>query len=196
LPANELVKSIYTELELDFVSHRLSKGFITEAIHIALRGRQRQLQDKRSSKERENVNMKKAIGFFTQELMIIDSVSPKIDIFATGVLAGALIMLGMNLPILKFLTQLNDHRGEVRGGLNDPVELLLKAIHRHRISKRTAQPRMAIDLCKKTIQAITIWLEGEQSAKYWRIKDLSGLEIMPVIQEMKRQKKITGERDL
>jgi hypothetical protein len=196
LPAHELVKSVYTDLGLVFVSDRLRNGFINEAIHIALRGRQRQLQDKRSAKEKEDINMIKAIGVFTQELKLIDGLNPKADIFATGVLAGALIMLGLNKPIMEFLKLLNDHCGEVRDELVDPVESLLKAIHRHRISQRSMQPRMAIDLCKKTIQAISIWLEGDQSAKYWRKRDLTGLELMPVIQEMKRLKQINAKKDL
>lgn len=196
LPAHERVMAIYADLGLVFVSDRLKNGFITEAIHVALRGRQRQLQDKRSAREREDIDMKKAITLFSQELKLIDGLNPRPDIFATGVLAGALIMLGLNKPITEFLTRLNENRGEVKEGLLDPVESLLKAIHRHRISQKTMQPRMAIDLCKKTVHAITIWLEGDQSAKYWRTRDLTGHDLMPIIMDMKQLKKIHVEKDL
>lgn len=196
LPAHELVKAAYAELGLVFISDRLRNGFINEAIHIALRGRQRSLQDKRSIREREDINMKKAIELFKEELKLIDSVNPKADIFTTGVLAGALIMLALNKPITEFLIRLNESRGEEKDGLIDPVESLLKAIHRHRISQRTMQPRMAIDLCKKTVHAISLWLEGDQSAKYWRMRDLTGHELTPLIKELKQLKMINVERDL
>ncbi len=196
LPPHELVKIAYAELGLVFVSERLRNGFITEAIHIALRGRQRILQDKRSIREREDIDMKKAIQTFKTELLLIDGLNPKADIFTTGVLAGALIMLGLGKPITEFLTRLNESRGEVKDGLVDPVESLLKAIHRHRITQKNMQPRMAIDLCKKTVHAIMIWLEGDQSAKYWRIRDLTGHELAPIIMEMKKLKMIHVESDL
>jgi hypothetical protein len=196
LPAHEVVKEAYNELGLVFASERLRNGFINEAIHIALRGRQRSLQDKRSIREREDINMKRAIEVFKSELLLVDSLSPKSDIFTTGVLAGAMIMLGLNKPITEFLKKLNDSQGTTKDGLADPVECLLKVIHRHKISQRTMQPRMAIDLAKKTVHAITIWLEGEQSAKYWRMRDLTGHELMPLIMELKQLKMINAERDL
>lgn len=196
MPAHEVVKDAYARLGLTFKSERLRNGFITEAIHIALRGRQRILQDKRSLRERDDIHMKRAIEIFTDELWLIDSLEPKADIFTTGVLAGALIMLGLNKPITEFLIRLNESRGVKKDGLLDPVECLLKAIHRHRISNRTMQPRMAIDLCKKTVHAISIWLEGEHSSKYWRIRDLTGHELMPIIMELKHLKMINAESDL
>lgn len=196
LPPHEVVKAAYNELGLTFVSERLRNGFINEAIHIALRGRQRTLQDKRSIREREDINMKKAIELFKSELLLIDGLLPKSDIFTTGVLAGSLIMLALNKPITEFLKRLNDNQGQTKDGLADPIECLLKAIHRHKISQRTMQPRMAIDLAKKTVHAIAIWLEGDQSAKYWRMRDLTGHELMPLIMELKQLKMINAERDL
>ncbi|MCD2453332.1 hypothetical protein GO003_025665 [Methylicorpusculum oleiharenae] len=196
LPPHEVVKAAYSELGLTFVSERLRNGFINEAIHIALRGRQRSLQDKRSIREREDINMKKAIELFKNELLLIDGLLPKSDIFTTGVLAGSLIMLGLNKPITEFLKRLNNNQGKTKDGLADPIECLLKAIHRHKISQRTMQPRMAIDLAKKTVHAIAIWLEGEQSAKYWRMRDLTGHELMPLIMELKQLKMKNAERDL
>jgi hypothetical protein len=140
--------------------------------------------------------MKKAIELFKSELLLIDGLLPKSDIFTTGVLAGSLIMLALNKPITEFLKRLNDNQGQTKDGLADPIECLLKAIHRHKISQRTMQPRMAIDLAKKTVHAIAIWLEGDQSAKYWRMRDLTGHELMPLIMELKQLKMINAERDL
>lgn len=196
LPVHEVVKHAYQQLGLVFESDRLRNGFITEAIHIALRGRQRHLQNKRSNKEREDIDMRKAIDLFKRDLLLIDSLSPKGEIFTTGVLAGSLIMLGLNKPITEFLRLLNNKQGQVKDDSYDPVASLLKQINRHNKSQRTTQPRMAIDLAKKTVQAISYWLEGERSGKYWRARDLTGHELMPLIMEMKRLKMINAERDL
>jgi len=194
--AHDLVKAAYTELGLVLKSDRLSSGYITEAIHIALRGRPRRLQDKRLIKEKEDIDMKKAISVFKQELIEIDELNPKVDVFFTGVLAGALIIQGLGKPIKDFLLRLNEGRGQERDGLVDPVESLLKAIHRHRAGRHSNNPRMAVDLCKKTVQAMASWLEGEQSVKYWRVKDLTGQDVLPFIQDLRRLKKINAERDL
>lgn len=196
LPPNEVVKDIYARLRLEFKSDRLRHGYITEAIHISLRGRPRNLQSRRLARDRYDIDMRKAIEIFTNELLLIDSLSPKPDIFLTGVLAGSLIMLGLNKPITKFLQLLNDKQGETKDGLSDPVTCLLKVIHRHKISHRVIQPKMSIDLAKKTVHAIAIWLEGEQSPKYWRMRDLIGHELVPLITEMKQLKMINAERDL
>lgn len=194
--AHDLVKSTYAELELVLKSDRLSSGYITEAMHIALRGRPRRLQDKRLVKEKEDINMKKAISVFRQELIELDDLNPKVDVFFTGVLAGALIILGLGKPIKDFLVRLNEGRGQERDGLIDPVESLLRAIHRHHAGRHSNNPRMVVDLCKKTVQAMASWLDGEQSVKYWRARDLIGQDLMPFIQDLRRLKKINAERDL
>lgn len=196
LPTHEVVKLAYAELGLVFLSDRLRNGFINEALHIALRGRPRRLQDKRSIKEREDIDIKKAIGLFKDELKLIDGIEPKADVFTTGVLAGALLMLALNKPVEGFLKDLNDDAGRERNGQYDPVESLQRSIRRHRISSGATSQRMAVDLCKKTIHAMQIWLEGDHSARYWRMKDLSGHDLMPVIIEMKLLRRINAERDL
>ena len=196
LPSNEVIKAIYVELGLVFSSARIQQGFINEAINIALRGRQRGLQDRRQTQEKEEINMKKAIQLFATELKHIDSLNPKGDIFATGVLAGALIMMGLKKPIEAFLVRLNERQGEIKEGLDDPVESLLKAIHSHRMDQRTMQAYMSIDLCKKTIQAMILWEEGSQSPKYWRKRDLSGVDHRPYVRELRQLKQIHAQRDL
>ena len=35
---------------------------------------------------------------------------------------------------------------------------------------------LSIDLCRKTIQAVTLWKEGAGSLLYWRMKLVSELE--------------------
>jgi hypothetical protein len=106
-------------------------------------------------------------------------------------------MLALKKPNTKlFLEKLNTGMGEVVEGKKDPVESLLKIISRHRIAQRYHDPKTAVELCQKTVHAIMDWEEGPQSASYWRERDLRGLELSPLIREMKNIKKINADMDL
>jgi hypothetical protein len=199
LPVNEYVKAIYKELGLSFNSARFKEGLISEAITVAFRGRPRALQDKRFIKERVELNLKKAIELFSEELLFIDSLDPKPELFLTGVLAAALIMLGGTSPntdIREFLVRLNNHQGEIKDGLEDPVAGLLRVLEGYRMSDRNAQSHMTIDLCKKVIQSITLWQEGADSPKFWRKKLITGIDHMPYIRKLKHQKQVYEAMDL
>ena len=196
LPTHEVVKIFYQELGLNFTSDRLRHGYITEALNIALRGRQRTFQDKRTERERQEIDMKKAIQVFSNELTLLDNINLDPDIFLTGVLAGALIMLGLNKPINDFLVCLNDRKGEENGELSDPIFQLLKSIDRIKAKILGSNPKYILDLCKKTIQAIESWLEGTESEKYWRKRELTGIDQMPYVHELKQLKNISEYTDL
>lgn len=196
VPPNEAVKLTYADLGLEFTSDRLKGGFILEALNIALRGRPRALQDKRFVWEKEEINTQKAIELFSEELRVIDSLKPKSEIFVSGVLGGALLMLGIDKGVKDFLSRLNDCRGETRDGLEDPVSGLLRAIDVHRISDPAIPAHTAADICRKTIQAIVLWKEGADSPKYWRKKLLSGVDPRPFIRELKSLKQINERKDL
>lgn len=150
------------------------------------------MQDKRLSHEREDIDLKKAIKLFRDELTFIDSLNPKPDIFVTGVLAGALIMLGTHRDFREFFTRVNNRQGEHQNNLEDPVAGLVRTIERHRIDDRAMPAMLSIELCRKTIQCITLWEEGHDSPLYWRRKLVSGIDHMPCIREMKRAKHIDG----
>lgn len=196
VPPNETVKRIYAELDLGLTSDRLKEGFILEALNIALRGKPRSLQDKRFVWEKEEINTQKAIQVFSEELRIIDDLKPKSEIFVSGVLGGALLMLGINKDVKDFLSRLNDGQGEIRDGLEDPVSGLLRAIEVHRISDPAIPAHMATDICRKAIQAIMLWKEGPDSTKYWRKKLLSGIDPRPFVRELKSLKQINEHKDL
>ena len=196
LSPNEVIQGIYQELGLNFSSERIKGGFINEAINIALRGRPRNLQDKRMSHEREDIDLNKAIKLFSSELTFIDSINPKPDLFVTGVLAGALIMMGTHRDLQEFFTRVNNRQGEHKNNLEDPVAGLIRTIERHRIDDRAMPSLLSVELCRKTVQAVTLWEEGYESPLYWRRKLVSGIDHLPYIREMKRAKHIDGERDL
>ncbi len=196
LSPNEVIQGIYQELGLIFSSERIKGGFISEAINIALRGRPRNLQDKRMSHEREDIDLNKAIKLFSTELAFLDSINPKPDLFVTGVLAGALIMLGTHRDLQEFFTRLNNRQGEHQNNLEDPVAGLIRTIERHRIDDQAMPSLLSVELCRKTIQCITLWEEGPGSPLFWRRKLVSGIDHLPYIREMRRAKHIEGERDL
>ena len=196
LPVNEVIQGIYQELGLSFTSERIKSGFIYDAINIALRGKPRNLQDKRYSLEKEEVDMRKAIKLFSEELSLIDSLNPKPDLFVTGVLAAVLIMLGTHRDLHEFLHRFNIGQVEYQDGLEDPVAGLIRVIQRHRIDDNAMPSHLSIDLCRKTIQSITLWEEGRGSPLYWRRKLVSGIDHLPYIREMKRAKHVEGEREL
>ncbi|MCK5190012.1 MAG: hypothetical protein KAR12_08150, partial [Methylococcales bacterium] len=85
LPPHELVISLYKELDLTFTSDRINKGFITEALNIALRGKPRAQQDKRSIREKQDINIKKAINTLKDELLALDHLNLNPELFLSGV---------------------------------------------------------------------------------------------------------------
>jgi hypothetical protein len=196
LAPNEAIQAIYQELGLEFSSDRIKSGFIYDAINIALRGKPRNLQDKRYSLEKEEVDMRKAIKLFSQELALIDSLNPKPDLFVTGVLAACLIMLGTHRDLSEFLQRFNTGQVEYRDGLEDPVAGLIRVIQRHRADDHAMPSHLSIDLCRKAIQSITLWEEGRDSPLYWRRKLVSGVDHLPYVRALKRAKHIDGQRDL
>jgi hypothetical protein len=196
LPINEAIQGIYQELGLSFTSERIKSGFIYDAIHISLRGKPRNLQDKRYSLEKEDIDLRKAVKLFSNELTLIDSLNPKPDLFVTGVLAAVIIMLGTHRDLHEFLHRFNTGQVEYQDGLEDPVAGLIRVIQRHRIDDNAMPSHLSIDLCRKTIQSITLWEEGRDSPLYWRRKLVSGIDHLPYIRELKRAKHVEGERDL
>ena len=196
LAPNEAIQVIYKELGLEFSSDRIKSGFIYDAINIALRGKPRNLQDKRYSLEREEIDMRKAIKLFSHELALIDSLNPKPDLYVTGVLAAVLIMLGTHRDLREFLHRFNTGQVEYQDGLEDPVAGLIRVIQRHRIDDNAMPSHMSIDLCRKAIQSITLWEEGRDSPLYWRRKLVSGIDHLPYVRALKRAKHIDDQRDL
>jgi hypothetical protein len=198
LSPNEIVKMIYEDLGLVFSSSRLKDGLIIEAFNIALRGRQRRLQDKRSNLEKNEIDMFKAVQLLTPELMLLDRLNIKSDVFVTGVLAGALIMLGIGKDVGDFLVKLNLGQGVDNGVVFDPIAALSRAIADYRIivSNRKHQIQTTLDLCKKTIQAINLWIDGVDSPGYWRKRGIQGIDHMPFVRELRHTKKINEVKDL
>jgi hypothetical protein len=196
LPPHEVVIAAYKELDLDFSSERLNKGFITEALNIALRGKPRAQQDKRSIREKQDINITKAIGALQEELLALDGLNLKPDIFVTGVLAAALLMVALDKDNIGFFRRLNNLDGQVSDeGLLDPLEALLSVLDSYK-GKRITQVRLQLELCGKTVKAVLLWNQGRDSTKYWTKNTLRLIDYLPYIREMKRKKGIHEANDL
>lgn len=199
LPSPEAIKQFYRELNLSFNSDRIGKGHISEMLYLALRGKQRYRQEKKASLELEDIDIKKAIGLLAPELLIVDALNPKKDIFYTGVLAATLIILSIRNPnthIIEFLTKLNQEDGGSLDDRSDPVDALLKAIYIHRLNGATSTPSITIALCQKTIEALTLWESGQDSPGFWRKKILKGIDHLPFVKQLRKIKAIDNVTDL
>lgn len=196
----DLVKLVYDELGIVLTSERLKSGSINEAINIALRGKHRVSQLKKADLENKEINMKKAIEVFRSELVQIDKLNPNPDIFVSGILAGALIMLGLhqkNKKVEEFLICLNEQGGQTLGDTFDPILLVLKAIEKYTTSSdSSSKRRFSIYTCQIFVQALTAWLEGDKSPNYWRKRVSSGADLMPYIKALKEMKGISEAKDL
>ena len=87
--------------------------------------------------------------------LYLDGISLDVDVYLTGILAGALIMLGLEKPRIKnFIVKLNKKEGVIRQGKKDPVQALLEVISKSRLVKYKGDQKIAVDQCKKAIQAV------------------------------------------
>jgi len=186
------ILNAYKRQGLTFKSERLKHGYIAEALNIALRGKPRALQDKRTL--RIEINIDKAIEVFKSELLLIDSINPDPRLFSTGIISAALIMLSIDPKNIEFFSRLNASQGEMRDDAADPVESLLQIID-YLKKKSSSESRYQVELCSKTIRAVRAWNTGPDNSHYW-IKRLISADFFPIIRKMKLIKQINGTRDL
>lgn len=195
LTPQDEIKLIYNELGVAFISDRISNGFISEALNIVLRGHSRIYQDKRRA-WRNEIDMKKAITVMREELLLIDAFILKPKVFNTGVLAACLIMLVTQNSIKQFIVRLNNEEGGTLGDKYDPVECVLRAIKQYKQSALAARRRGTISLCQITVQAILLWMQGEESPDYWHKNDLIGIDHLPYVKQLRQIKGINEATDL
>lgn len=190
--SQDSILACYKKHELNFKSVRLKHGYINDALNIALRGEPRILQDKRVLKNEISTDL--AIKNFKKELIIIDKINPNTDVFLSGVLAASLIMINNDPSNIEFFIKLNNYEGITKDEKHDPIEALLRVIEIFK-RKKGSEGKIQIELCSKTIRAISAWKLGEKNEGYW-IKRLSSINFLPDIRKMKMLKKIHGNKDL
>lgn len=190
--AQDVVLSCYKKHNLEFNSDRLKYGYISDALNIALRSNPRTLQDKRTLVTEVNIDL--AIATFKDELLLIDSFNPDKNIFLTGILSAAILMISIDKNNAEFFINLNALKGTTKNDYLDPCEALIRAIEVIK-KKKLMDGRVQVEICSKAIKSCNLWNLGEQSHKYW-IKRLSSVVFLPEIRKMKQIKQITHERGL
>ena len=199
---HEIMKQNYEELGVSFHSERFKNGYLKESLDIALRGKTRRVQNKASKFERQDINIKKALAVFEEELAFLDSLNAKADIFVTGVVAGALVMLGIaegddKDHVKTFLSLLNQGEGQKKDGtFFDPVASLLRSIEDHRAVTKNKPYNIEADLCSKTVHAIDVWLAGPATPPFWRKNKLGGIDHVPYVVKLKVKKGIMKDPEL
>jgi hypothetical protein len=181
----------YQELGLSFQSPRLKNGNIAESLNISLRGAPAHLQNRRAYKE---IDLKRAIELFREELLLLDQLNLDHNVFVTGVLAAALIFLSLDKNNIEFFRKLNQGETETRNDSLDPVGALTRMIHYLKNAPGT-QPKIQVELCAKTANCVLAFQKGPESNKYW-IKQLRNIELTPHIRAMRKAKGIIGEKEL
>jgi len=194
----EVIKLIYEELGLVLTSERLKHGTIYDPLNILLKEISREISNApkrvKAILTNEEIDTKKLINIFRDELIEIDKLDVKPNIFVSGILAGALIMLAIhknNSRVKEFLQYLNEQRGQTKDDTFDPVMLTLKALNKYERSTGAIKQRFTPYLCQVTVQAISIWIEGEDSPNYWRVRVSSGVDLLPYMKAI-REIKGTG----
>lgn len=179
---------------LQLKSKRLRYGYILNALNIALRGDPRAHQDK---KVLPPIDVFQAIGVFREELLLLDSVDPKPNVFYNGVVAAALIALSLNPGNLEFFGKLSAREGSKVDGRMDPVESILDLVAGIK-SKRSAWISAAQqDLCGRVLRACEVWTSyTPESDQYWFRSTVRPMDFTSKITEMKQRKRIVGEVEL
>lgn len=183
----ENVVIAYEEAGIRVQSKRLKHGFIVEAMNIAIRGATRNAQDKRVL--REELNIRQAVAAFKAEIESIDAIGPRPDVFVTGVLAAALLMLALDPKRITFFEKLAKQQGNTRDGRRDPIESLLRYLDKTR-SLRANQGKVQADICQRTVRAVLAWEAGEDNTAYWLKQTIRGEPLAPFLRELRRIKKI------
>ncbi len=190
--SQDIILRCYKKHRLIFNSDRLRHGYISDALNIVLRSNTRTLQDKRTLNQ--EINIDHAIKVFKNELIIIDNFNPDKNIFLTGILAAALLMISIDKNNTEFFIKLSRLEGSIKHDSLDPVEALLRAIEVIK-ERKTLDGKIQVEICSKAVKAVNLWKLGESSNKYW-VKRLSSVVFLAEIRKMKQIKNILHEREL
>lgn len=195
LAAEERYASVvgaYRAHALELTSPRLKDGMVVDALYIALTGIARSNQ--KAAESCNELDIYKAVGCFRDELVLLDSVNPRPEVFLGGVVAAALLGLAMRPADIEFFRALSK-AGRRKGatdpgptGERDPVAALLLHLKELKASKSAWVKRTQEDLCARTLRAFFAYLRGAQSTDYWFEDVPSPEDIAPVIETVRRLK--------
>lgn len=183
----------FRDCDLRLQSRRLRKGFLNDALNIALRGVTRELQ----KPDTPAVDIYRAIRVFKEELLLLDGIDPQPSPFYSGVVAAALIGLVLfeQASVLSFFDKLNRKQGNRIEGRSDPVDAVLIAIEKMAMEKTAARTTLQGDLCARVLRGLQTWLAGPDSSRhqYWLQYALHAINMEPLLERLKVRKGIEND---
>ena len=189
------VTGAYHEHGLRLKSKRLRAGTIVDALHIALRGKQR--SSSRSSDGGYNMDLYKAVGFFKDELALLDGVDPQPEPFVTGVIAGALIALAEDPTNIEFFRRLAKNEGSKRCGLNDPIEGVLVHVEGLKKAKAAWVKAHHVKLAGIVLRSLQVWNTGEDgSDEYWRATHVESMDLSDVVIRLQEKRSAVEQEEI
>ncbi|WP_162144228.1 hypothetical protein [Methylocaldum szegediense] len=177
----------YRESELVLTSTRLKSGMIGSALNIALRGFVRRNQPR----DAKPIDVYRAVHLFRQELQTLDRLDPPNDLFQTGLIAAALLMLALEPRTEDFFRAVAAREGNMRGGRSDPVQAVIELVTPLLRSGRARNQLEQEDLCARSLRAAKIWLGGERSRDYWMLNKPRAENILDYCHKVKVSKGVS-----
>lgn len=175
----------YRQHGIEITSPRLRSGQITVALGIALLGR----SYKPARHTTRRVDPYVAVGIFREELQNVDRFRVDWQVFASGVLATALLCLALHPQQTEFWELLSKRQGTKQQGTMDPIEAVLQEINAMRNAKKSAVARSQVELAGRTMRAFQAWLHREEPGnQYWFSNRIRELDLDPYIAEVKALK--------
>ena len=145
--------------EIGLKSKRLARGVLLSALNIAIHG-----VAPSTAPSNNQVDVRMAVRAFKKELLALDKINPRPDVFLSGVLAGALVLLSLHTESLAFFEALN--AASPRDGDNrNPIVAL-----RIRISEFLAHDEVDWQsaqetLCGLTFHAFELWSQHGEATR-------------------------------
>lgn len=179
------VSGAFRENKIELKSRRLRHGYLGNALWIGLRGKTK----KSHNRELPPVDIYKAVAFYKKELLLLDTIDPKPEIFYTGVVAAALIGLALHPEEVEFFNRLSNRKGNMKDGANDPVQSVLKLVDDLTKAKKSWVHHQHEDLCARTLRAFQAWVNRDEDPEgYWFKSRVRAVDILPLIEEVKVQR--------
>lgn len=193
----DTVQAAFREHGLKLDSRRLKQGHLYQALSLALQGRIKEPGNAPS------IDVSWAVGIFQDELVALDSVNPRSEIYQTGLVAAALIGLALYPDSLEFFERISNDEGNKVNGFMDPVECVLSIVNTIRLQQTSTIEAVQEDLCARTLRAQMAWIKGDRERfetkvnntmkRYWFKRTIQAADIDDTVKKMRRKKKISEE---